>query len=145
MKYKELSAKTVAFISYRWSYVYRWWKPQCCLKAPYISSFHWTLSTPVISTDVSQVGVTLFPSQHFSSFHLSRFSFYINMYLWNRCLCGCTCIYLSMFPHYRDRFVTQYLNKWEALSKILTSFSTHNQLIWIWISCGNWSAALYWI
>ena len=33
-----------------------------------------------MSTDMSQVGVTLFPSfQHFFSFHLSRFSFYINI------------------------------------------------------------------
>ena len=35
---------------------------QCWLKAPYISSFHWALSASVISTDVSQVGVPLFPS-----------------------------------------------------------------------------------
>ena len=36
IKYKELSANTVAF--------------------------HWTVSTPVMSTDVSQVGVALSPS-----------------------------------------------------------------------------------
>ena len=30
--------------------------------ASYISSFHWALSAPAMSTDVSQVGVTFFPS-----------------------------------------------------------------------------------
>jgi hypothetical protein len=41
--------------------------------------FHHDLSAPAISTDMSQVGVTLFPSflYIFLSFHLSRFSFYI--------------------------------------------------------------------
>ena len=29
---------------------------QCWLKAPYISSFYWTLSASVMSTDMSQVG-----------------------------------------------------------------------------------------
>ena len=43
-------------------------------------SFHQVLSTPAMSTDVSQVGVTLFPSsKYFLSFHRSRFSFYINI------------------------------------------------------------------
>ena len=38
-----------------------------------------SLSAPVISTDVSQVGVAHFSSfENFLSFHLSRFSFYIN-------------------------------------------------------------------
>jgi hypothetical protein len=32
------------------------------LKAFYISSFHQALSAPVMSIDVSQVGVALFPS-----------------------------------------------------------------------------------
>ena len=32
------------------------------LKVPYISSFHWALSALVMSTDGSQVNVTLFPS-----------------------------------------------------------------------------------
>ena len=41
---------------------YSWWKPQCWLKAPYIWSYHWALSATVMSTDVSQVGVALFPS-----------------------------------------------------------------------------------
>ena len=40
----------MAFISYRG------------MKAPYISSFHRVLSTTMMSTDVSQVGVALFPS-----------------------------------------------------------------------------------
>ena len=41
-------------------------KAICWLKAPYISSSHWSLSTPVMSTDMSQVGVALFPSfEHF--------------------------------------------------------------------------------
>ena len=45
-----------------------WRKPQCWLKAlSYISSFHRVLSTTAMSTDVSQVGVGLFPS--FISFH----------------------------------------------------------------------------
>ena len=42
------------------SLLYSWWKPQCWLKkAPYI---HWAISAPAMSTDVSHVGVTLFPS-----------------------------------------------------------------------------------
>ena len=32
------------------------------LKAPCISSFYWALSTPAVSTEVSWVGVKLFPS-----------------------------------------------------------------------------------
>ena len=65
-----------------------WWKDkildrafsQYCgfSTATHILSFHRVLSTTVMSTDVSQVGVALFPSfQHFSSFHLFRFSFCI--------------------------------------------------------------------
>ena len=46
------------------------------VKGPYISSFHQALSAPAISIDSSQVGVKHFPSL---SFHLSRFSFYINI------------------------------------------------------------------
>ena len=48
----------------------------------YILSFHQVLSTTVMSTDVSQLDVALFPIfKHFLAFHLSRFSFYINTLL----------------------------------------------------------------
>ena len=42
-------------------YVYSdsWSKLHSLLKEPYISSFHWTLSAPVMSIDVSQVRVAL--------------------------------------------------------------------------------------
>ena len=40
------------------------------LKAPYISSFQWALSIPVMSTDLSQAGLALFPSfSYFLSNH----------------------------------------------------------------------------
>ena len=42
--------------------VYSWWKSQCWLKASYISYFHQAFSTPAMSTDVIQIGITLFPS-----------------------------------------------------------------------------------
>ena len=46
-----------------WSvYVYSWWKPQCWLKAPHILSFLWAISATRMSINMSQVGVTLFPS-----------------------------------------------------------------------------------
>ena len=35
------------------------------LKVPYISSFHQVLSATLVSTDMSQVGVTLFPSFYY--------------------------------------------------------------------------------
>jgi hypothetical protein len=41
--------------------------------------FHRDLSAAAMSTDMSQVCVAFFPS--FSSFHLSRFPFYINTIL----------------------------------------------------------------
>ena len=45
----------------RWRsfYFYSWWKPQCWLKTPL--SFHWVLYATLISTAVSQVGITFFP------------------------------------------------------------------------------------
>ena len=62
------------------SLVYSWWKPQYWMKAPYISHFLRPISATVMSIDVNQVGVALFPSfQHFLSFYLSRFFFYINI------------------------------------------------------------------
>ena len=51
---------------------------QCWQKSPYISPFHQTLSAPVMSTDMSQVGHTLPFFLNFLSFNLSRFSFYMN-------------------------------------------------------------------
>jgi hypothetical protein len=66
IKYEELSANTVAFISYR-------------LKALHTSSFLQAVSATRMSTDVSQVGVTVFPlSNIFYHFYLSMFSFFIN-------------------------------------------------------------------
>ena len=63
----------------RHHYIYSWWKPQCWLRAPYISSFHQVLSATMMSTDVSQVGVVLFPSfVTFLLFHLFRLFVYIN-------------------------------------------------------------------
>ena len=58
---------------------YSWLKPKWWLKA--LLSFHWDLYATKMSTDMSQVGVALFPSflTYFLSFHLSRFSFYINI------------------------------------------------------------------
>ena len=48
------------------------------MKYKELSDFHWALSATVKSTDMSQVGVALFPSfWHFLSFHLSSF-FYNN-------------------------------------------------------------------
>ena len=41
-------------------FLFSWWKPQCWLKAPI--SYHRRLCTPAMSTESSQVGVTLFPS-----------------------------------------------------------------------------------
>ena len=42
----------------------------------YILSFHWVLSAPAMSTDMSQVGVTHFPSfQHFLRFVISVYEF----------------------------------------------------------------------
>ena len=39
-------------------------------KAPYISSFYWAVTATVMSTDMSQVDVTLFPSfLHFSTWN----------------------------------------------------------------------------
>ena len=58
------SANTVAFISC--NCFYRLWKPQRWLKAPL--SFHQVLYASLMSTDMSQVGVTLFPSFTFPSF-----------------------------------------------------------------------------
>ena len=59
------------------------------LSAPYTSSFLWIISTTVMSTDVSQVGVTLFPSfKFFLSIHLSMFSFYINCVYHLNCIIG---------------------------------------------------------
>ena len=49
---------------------------------------------------------------------------------------------------YRNRFVTQYtthLNIWGSHSMNVSSLSTHDRLISIWISCRSWSAALYYI
>ena len=77
-KILELSASTVTFISWR-VFLFSWWNPQCWLKAEESSSsadkshsagwklqhftyFHCDLSTSAMSTDSSQVGVTLFPS-----------------------------------------------------------------------------------
>jgi hypothetical protein len=37
-------------------------QPTLRLKAPHISSFLWAISATTMSTDVSQVGVALFPS-----------------------------------------------------------------------------------
>ena len=51
MKYEELSSNTVAFISYRHSW----------LKAPRISSFLQDISATMMSTDMSQIGIALFP------------------------------------------------------------------------------------
>ena len=51
-----------------------------CWKLRNLIYFHCDLSTPAMSTDSSQVGVTLFPSvNYFLSFYLSMFSFYINI------------------------------------------------------------------
>ena len=59
-------------------YVYSWWMPLCWLKAPHVLSFLWAISSTRLSTDMSQVGVTLFPRfLNFLSFYLSRFSLYI--------------------------------------------------------------------
>ena len=46
----------------------------------YFFDFYQTLSTPAMSTDMSQVGVALFPSSENISYHfyLSRFFFYTN-------------------------------------------------------------------
>ena len=44
-------------------------------------SFLQILSAPAMSTDMSQVGVVLFPCfKYFLSFHLSRFFFYIDIF-----------------------------------------------------------------
>ena len=55
---------TVADLLTLWSvYIHSWWRPQGWLKAvSYILSFHWFFSATVMSTDMSQVGVTLYPS-----------------------------------------------------------------------------------
>ena len=51
----ELSASTVAFISYKCD------ESQCWLKAP-VSSIFIVMSAPATFTDMSQVGVALLPS-----------------------------------------------------------------------------------
>ena len=67
--YIELSAIAVAFIRCKYLQL---------MKALYILHFHQVLSTPVMSIDVSQVGVLF---NILLSFHISRFSFYINISL----------------------------------------------------------------
>ena len=53
-----------------WSvYGYSWWKPQCWLKTPYITSFLRAITATVMSTDVSQVGVALF--RYFKIYHFT--------------------------------------------------------------------------
>ena len=70
IKYKELSVESMSTAD----------KSQCWLNAPYNSSFYQNFSAPVMSTDMNQVGVALFPSfKHFLSFDLSRFSIYSNI------------------------------------------------------------------
>ena len=65
MKYKELSANIVDFIICRRRLQLR----LQLMKAPFISSFLWPISATVMSTDVSQVDVALFPCfEHFLSF-----------------------------------------------------------------------------
>ena len=65
----------------------------------YIFYLFTILSAPTMTTDVSQVGVTLFPSfLHFLWFHLSRFSFYINKDLKNT-FSSCTTIFLC-YPYF---------------------------------------------
>ena len=50
--------------------------PQCWLKAlSYTFSFHWVLCAMVMSTDVSQVGVTVLPS--FNIFIISPFQVFL--------------------------------------------------------------------
>ena len=87
---------------------------RCWLKT-YILSFHRILYATVMCTDMSQVGIEL---SFFLTFHLSRFSFYINnkifvicykdVFAVNSCLFDACfnrigCVYL--LPHYRKLLI----------------------------------------
>ena len=72
----------------RWSYLYTqiWMlerREECNTYLTHVCRHHCSGENPMMSTDVSQVGVTLIPSfEHLSSFHLPRFSFFINPSNW---------------------------------------------------------------
>ena len=81
---QELSVNNLAFISCRSRlYFYTWWKPQCWLKAPGLNVFTLIfLCCADVYRYESGRCCTLLPFlTYFLSFHLSRFSFYINIYV----------------------------------------------------------------